>query len=124
MIDHMALLREFYAPSSRASPGFVGMEDCESLFTHLKNKEIVTEKYLVRHFRSTQQFIEGGDLDNVYWIPGTGNPADGLTKTRTEMGPILALLATGRFQPGLLRPLKGLASRECPGPVLPPPTPC
>ena len=112
MIDHMALLREFYAPFSRMSPGLVAMEDFESLFTHLKNKKMVTEKYLVRHFLSIQQFIEEGDLDNVYWLPGTENPADGLTKSRSEMGPILALLETGRFQPGLLRPLKGLASRE------------
>ena len=54
MIDHMALLREFYAPFSLMPPGLVGMEDCESLFTHLKNKKMVTEKYLVRHFLSIQ----------------------------------------------------------------------
>ena len=65
-IDHVALLREFYAPFSRLSPGLVGMGDCESLFTHLKNKKMVTEKYLVRHFLSIQQFIEEGDLDNAY----------------------------------------------------------
>ena len=88
------------------------MENCESLFTHLKNRKMVTEKYLVRHFLSIQQFIEEGNLDNVYWIPRTENPADGLTKSRSEMGPILAHLETGRLQPGLLRPLKGLASRE------------
>ena len=64
---------------------------------------MVTEKYLVRHFLSIQQFLEDGELENVYWIPGTENPADGLTKLRSE---------TGRFQPGTLRPLKGLASRE------------
>ena len=73
---------------------------------------MLTEKYLARHFLSIQQFIEEGDLDDVYWIPGTENPADGLTRIRSEMGPISALLETGRFQPGLLRPLKGLASRE------------
>ena len=63
-------------------------------------------------FLSIQRFLEDGELENVYWIPGTENPADGLTKLRSEMGPIMALLETGRFQPGLLRPLKGLASRE------------
>ena len=117
MSGHMALLREFYAPFSRMSPGLVGMEDCKSLFTHLKNRKMIAEKYLVRHFLRIQQFIEAGDLDNAYWIPGTENPADGLTKIRSEMGPILALLETGRFQPGLLRPLKGLASRERQGPI-------
>ena len=112
MIDHMALLREFYGPFSRISPGLVGMEDCERLFTHLKNRGMVTEKYLVRHLLSSQQFLGDGELGNVYWIPGTENPADGLTDLRSEMGPIMALLETGRFQPGLLRPLEGLASRE------------
>ena len=65
MIDHMALLREFYAPFSHISPGLVGMEDCESLFTHLEKKKTVTEKYLVRHFLSIQQFLDEGELENV-----------------------------------------------------------
>ena len=112
IIDHTTLLREFYGPFPRISPGLVGMEDCESLFAHLKNKQMITGKYLVRHFLSIQQFLEDGELENVYWIPGTENPADGLTKLRSEMGPITAPLETGRFQPGILRPLKGVASRE------------
>ena len=107
----MALLRKFYAPSPRMSPGLVGMEACESLFTHLKRQKMVAGKYLVRHFLSIQQFIEDEELDNAYWLPGTENPADGLTKTKSEMGPISALRETGKFQPGLLRPPKGLASR-------------
>ena len=112
MIDHMALLKKFYVPFSHISPGSVGMEYCESLFTHLKNRKMVTEKYLVRHFVSIQQLLGDGELENVYWLPGVENPADGLTKLRSEMGPIMTLLETGRFQPGILRPLKGLASSE------------
>ena len=73
---------------------------------------MVTEKYLARHFLSTQQFLEDGELENVYWPPGTENPADGLTELRSEMGPVMALLETGSFRPGILRPLKGLASRK------------
>ena len=73
---------------------------------------MITEKYLIRHFLSIQQFVEDGELDSIYWIPGVENPADGLTKIKSEMGPILSLLETGGFQPGLLRPLKGLASIE------------
>ena len=88
------------------------MEDCEGLLTHLGNRKMVTEKYLARHFLSIQQFIEEGELNNAYWLPGTENPADGLTKIKSEMGPIPSFLETGRFQPGLLLPLKGLASRE------------
>ena len=107
MLDHMSTFRELYGFFSGLYPGMVGPKDCGSLFTHLENREMVTEKYLARHFLSIQQFLEVGELENVYWIPGTENPADGLTK----LGPIMALLETGRFQPGTLRPLKGLASR-------------
>ena len=73
---------------------------------------MITDKYLARHFLRTQQYVEEGGLDDVYWLPGAEIPAAGLTKIKSEMGPILALLETGRFQPGLLRPQKGLASRE------------
>ena len=66
MLDHMTLLRGFYAPFAKVSPGMVGMVDCESLFTHLKNRKMVTEKYLVRHFLSIQQCLEADDLDNVF----------------------------------------------------------
>ena len=94
MIDHMAPLREFYVPFSRRPPGLVGMEDCESLFTHLKRRKMITEKYVVRHVLSIQQFIGEGELDSAYWLPGTKNPADGLTEIKSEMGPILALVET------------------------------
>ena len=30
-------------------------------------------------------------MGNVYWIPGVVNPADGLTRLRSEMGPIMTL---------------------------------
>ena len=72
---------------------------------------MVTDEYLVRHSLSIQQFLEDGEPENVYWIPGAEKPADGLTKLRSEMGSIMALLETGSFRPGILRPLKGLASR-------------
>ena len=35
MMDHMALLREFFAPFLDLSPRMAGLEDCESLFAHL-----------------------------------------------------------------------------------------
>ena len=93
-------------------PGYSGDGGLRKFVHPLGNRGMNTEKYLVRHLLSIQQFLEEGDLDNAYWPPGTEHPADGLTESRSEMGPILALLDTGRLQPGLLRPLKGLASRE------------
>ena len=112
MLDHMTLLQGFYAPFAKVSPGMVGMVDCESLSTHLKNRKMITEKYLVRRFLSIQQFLEEEELDNVFWLPGVGNPADSLTKIKSEMGPILTLLESGCFHPGALRPLRGVAWKE------------
>ena len=108
----MALLREFYTPFEGLSPGMVGLEDCESLFSHLRTKRMITEKYLVRHFLSIQQSLDNNELDNIYWLPGTENPADGMTKMKSDMSPMLDLLKFGEFFPGVLRPLKGVCSTE------------
>ena len=54
----MALIREGYAPFVGLSPGMVGLEDCESLFSHLRTKKMIAEKYLARHFLSIQQSLE------------------------------------------------------------------
>ena len=72
---------------------------------------MVAEKYLVRHFLSIQQALEEGELENAYWLPGTENPADGLTKVRSDMV-LLRLLESGGFRQGRLRPLKGAAWME------------
>ena len=108
----MALIREFYTPFVGLSPGMVGLEDCESLFSHLRTKRMITEKYLVRHFLGIQQSLDHGELDNIFWLPGTENPADGMTKVKSDMPPMLRLLEHGEFHPGLLRPLKGVSSSE------------
>ena len=67
---------------------------------------MITEKFPVRHFLSIQQAPEKKELDNVYRIPGKENPADGLTKLRIEVLPLLRLLESGTYNPGILRPLK------------------
>ena len=73
---------------------------------------MVAEKYLVSHFASIQQALGEGDLDSAYWLPVTENPADGLTRVRGDMLPLLGLLESGRYCPGQLRPLKGVARKE------------
>ena len=90
----------------------VELEDCESLFTYLKAKKMITEKYLVRHFLNTQQAFEGRDLDNANWLTGAENSVDGLTNVRSDMVPLLRLLGSGRLNPGSLRPLKRAACRD------------
>ena len=71
------------------------MEDCESLSARLKTKKLITEKFLVRHFLAVQQAIEIQGLGNVCWIPGRGDPADGLTKLHSEIVPLLRLMESG-----------------------------
>ena len=88
------------------------MEDCESLFTHLKKNKLITEKFLVRHFLAIQQAIEPQELDTVFWAPGKENPADGLTKLHSEILPLLRLMEAGTHNPGCFRPFKGVAFWE------------
>ena len=73
----------------------------------------MTESYLFRHFLSIRLSLELGELESVLWIPGTDNPVVGLTARCGEMGPFYVLFfAMGCFQPGVSRPLGGLASRK------------
>ena len=76
MIDHMSMIRELFGRFIDFTPGIVGLGGCESLFAHLKNKEIITEKVLVRQSPTIQQALEMQEASNVHWTPGLGNPAD------------------------------------------------
>ena len=97
MDDHMLLLQDFSGPFECMNPGAVGLEDCGCLHTRLKTKKMVAEKYLVRHLFSIRQVLEGGGLENAYWLLGAENAADGLTKVRSDMVPLLRLPESGRF---------------------------
>ena len=112
MLGHMSMLREFYGHFAGSNPGLIGLEDCESLFTHRKKSKSTTEKFLVRHFMSIQQALEEEELNNVFWIPGKENPADGLTKMHSEILPLFCLLASGAYTPGILRPLKRISLKK------------
>ena len=70
----------------------------------------MTEYYLLRHFLCIRRSLELGELESVLWIPGTVNPVVGLTARCGEMGPF-SFFDKSSFQPGVLRPLGGLASR-------------
>ena len=112
IMDHMSTLREFYGRFLDIRPRMVGFEDCESLFTHRKNKEVITEKFPIRHFLAIRQALGLKELGNVYWLPGLGSPADGLTGKKRDLGPLLQLLESGLYNPGTLRPLRGVAFCE------------
>ena len=94
------------------NPGVAALEACESLFARPKTKKVIAEECLVRHFLITQLPSEESDLENAYWLPGTENPADCLTKVRSDVVALLRFLDSGAFCPGRLRPLKGVAWKE------------
>ena len=76
-------------PFEGMNPGLTGSEDCGSLLTNLATEKMITGKYPVRRSLSIQQALEEGELENASWLPGTGNPADGLTRARNVMVPLL-----------------------------------
>ena len=102
MWDHVGMISEFFAALGREKIRFFGLIDCESLLSHLRTGRFGTEKVLTRHFRSILDALVSRDLGNVAWIPDTGNPADGLTKAKSELGPLFHLLDTGTHRPGRL----------------------
>ena len=51
-------------------------------------------------------------MENAYWLPGTENPADGLTRVRIDIVSLLRLPESGCFNPGRLRLIKGVAWGE------------
>ena len=106
----MSMLRGFYAHFLNLLPGMVGLVDCKCLLTHLKNEEITTETFLVRHFMAIQHTVATQELGNVYWHPGSENPADGLTKTERDVAALLRLSEPETYDPGALRSLKGALS--------------
>ena len=88
MLDHVSMLREVNGHFAYVYPGMPGLEDCASLFTHLKKGKMITEKFLLRRSSAIQQAIEIRKLDNAYWAPGRENPADGLAKLHSKILPL------------------------------------
>ena len=112
MWGHMEMIREFCIALGHEKLGPHGLIDCESLLLHLRTGRLGTEKLLTRHFRIILDAMEDGDLGNVAWIPGNGNPADGLTKATSDRGPLPRLSETAIYRPGRVERLRGAASLE------------
>ena len=108
MVDHMSTLRDFYEHFMDVSPGIVGPEDCRSCFTRCENATTVTEKVSARRLLAIQEALETQDLGNVNWLPGLGNPANGMAKTKSGMAPLLRLLRPGAYTPGSLPTGQGI----------------
>ena len=77
-------------------PGVAGFEGCESLFTHLRGKKISAEKFSVRHFAAIQPALGTHELGNSPRLQGLGNPADGLTRSKSDMALLLRVMESGK----------------------------
>ena len=107
MVDRVAILREFNTPFVDSGRGMLGVEDCGSLLIRLRSKESITEKYGVRRPLGKQQPLVNREMDNVFWLPGTGNLAGGSAKVKSDTIPLSRMLQLGFFCPGALRRLTG-----------------
>ena len=72
----------------------------------------IAEEYLGSQFLGIRQTLETGELDDVHWLPGPDNPADGPAKVKSDMAPPLHLPLSGSFCPGTIGPLRGVAFTE------------
>ena len=60
-------------------------------------------------FLGAQQALYNKQLGNVYSFPGPETPAGGLTKKKSDVGPLLSLPQSGPSRPGAHRPLRGVS---------------
>ena len=88
MRGHVEMISEFYMALGHEKIRSYGLIDCESLLSHLRTGRLGAEKFLTRHFRCMLDALEGGNLGDAAWIPGAENPAGGLAKAKSEIGPL------------------------------------
>ena len=60
---------------------------------------MISEKYLAPHIMSTEQALEQGGLRDICALPGTENPAGGLTRVRCDMAVLLRKSESERSNP-------------------------
>ena len=92
-IDHVAPLREFFAPFTDLSPGMAGLEGREILSTRHRNKKAAAGRRLSRHSLGIQQSLGSAELDATRggpcWRPRRGLERYGAPTTHATIGLIL-----------------------------------
>ena len=78
----MALLRDSFSRFADIPPGMAGMKDWGSFAPDLKNKKMVTETHLIRHFLGIRQVLDQRELEDTKRLPALGGPADEGRKSR------------------------------------------
>ena len=73
--------------------------DSKSLYDSLVSLNSVTEKRLLIDLKVIREAYEHREVAEVFWIPGSQNPADALTKATKEAAAALhQVLATNRIK--------------------------
>ena len=112
MVDHVAPLRKFAAPSAGLSPGTAEMGERESLCTYARNKKAIAEEYPAQDILRLQQALDYEQMGNVFSLPGPETPAGGLSKKKSGVEPLLSLPQPGPSRPGARRPLRRVSFED------------
>ena len=75
----------------------VGVEECESSFSRVTNKNAVAGKCLARHFAALQNMTHRNISQSVLWIAGPSNRAYGLKKPTSDMAPSRTLSTRDKY---------------------------
>lgn len=73
--------------------------DSKSLFSLTISLAQTTEKRLLIDLNFIREAYEKRDINDIIWIPGPSNPADGLTKVSKRNSTLAELAATNMFNP-------------------------
>ena len=73
--------------------------DSDSLYGLCISLPHTTERRLMIDLALLREAYERRDISNLYWIPGSANPADDLTKVDKRSGALAELLRTNKFNP-------------------------
>ena len=103
LVGHMEFLRGFYKSSRNTAPTMVGREDHEGLFARFFEKGMVAGQYSVGHFTPIRNLVSG-DLFQMFSEMWPDNPAEGSTKRKSAMAPLVTTLGRGTYCPNRQRP--------------------
>ena len=97
------MIRYSYEPLEGLRQEMIGSVDCGSLLAHLTTKKTLKENMPAGALLRTQQAMQQGELGEIFRPPGIENPADRLTKVRSDMAPPLRPLESGQPQRNTVR---------------------
>lgn len=87
-----------------------GVIDSKTLFNIVAKSSTTLEKRLQIDVFALRESHEKGELRNIAWIPGTNNPADGLTKELVKDGhPLWRLMLSNKL---VIEPEGWISSRD------------